>query len=75
GFLILAGDNLHTLLPNMKMEFHGLVIGGKQSFVLLIALVMMPTLWINDMTTLSCVCNWSFTISGHNWLNTLVGDR
>lgn len=55
GFLIMAGDNLHNLLPNVNFEIHGLAIGGHRTFVLLVALVVMPTVWINNMTTLSYV--------------------
>lgn len=45
GFLILAGDNLHKLLP----------VGGRQSFVLLVAIVVLPTIWIDKMSTLSYI--------------------
>ncbi|KAL0350885.1 UNVERIFIED_CONTAM: Amino acid transporter AVT1J [Sesamum radiatum] len=56
GFLILAGDNLHNLFPDMKIDIDGVVnIGGKPSFVVILALIMTPTVWINDMTTLSYV--------------------
>ncbi|KAI3452300.1 hypothetical protein Pfo_008965 [Paulownia fortunei] len=56
GFLILAGDNLHNLLPNLEVNIYGIIIGGGQkSFVILVALVLMPTIWINNMTTLSYV--------------------
>lgn len=55
GFLILAGDNLQNLLPNVEIHVYGVVIGGKQSFVLLVAVVMIPMVWIDHMTTLSYV--------------------
>lgn len=55
GFLILAGDNLHNLFPNFEINFYGITIGGKQSFVILVGLVIMPTVWINNMKTLSYV--------------------
>ncbi|KAL0332077.1 UNVERIFIED_CONTAM: Amino acid transporter AVT1I [Sesamum calycinum] len=55
-FYILAGDNLHNLFPDMKIDIDGVVnISGKPSFVVLLALIMTPTVWINDMTTLSYV--------------------
>ncbi|KAL8530669.1 hypothetical protein ACS0TY_007636 [Phlomoides rotata] len=54
GFLILAGDNLHNMFPNFKLNIHGIIaIGGRQSFVLLVALLLMPTAWIDNMSTLS----------------------
>ncbi|KAL2523121.1 Transmembrane amino acid transporter family protein [Forsythia ovata] len=55
GFLILAGDNLHNLLPDAEFNFYGIRIGGRQTFVILVGLVIMPTVWINNMATLSYV--------------------
>ncbi|XP_051119983.1 amino acid transporter AVT1J-like [Andrographis paniculata] len=56
GSLILLGDNLHRLLPNVEIHVYGdIVIGGRQSLVLLVAIVMMPTVWIDNMSTLSYV--------------------
>lgn len=55
GFLILAGDNLHKLLPNLETNIHGIPIGGRQCFVLFIALVVLPTIWIDKMSTLSYI--------------------
>ncbi|KAL2499938.1 Transmembrane amino acid transporter family protein [Abeliophyllum distichum] len=55
GFLILAGDNLHNLLPDVEFNFYGIRIGGRQTFVILVGLFIMPTVWINNMATLSYV--------------------
>ncbi|PIN04716.1 Amino acid transporter [Handroanthus impetiginosus] len=55
GFLILAGDNLHKLMPFLETKVHGIPVGGRRSLVVLIALVIMPTVWIDKMTTLSYV--------------------
>ncbi|MCD7450233.1 hypothetical protein HAX54_004678 [Datura stramonium] len=55
GFLILAGDNLHNLLPDVNFEFWGLEIGGKQSFVLIVALIILPTLLLKSMSILAYV--------------------
>lgn len=56
AFLILSGDNLHSLLPNVEVEIGGIIkIGGRATLVLVVALVMMPTVWIDNMTTLSYV--------------------
>ncbi|KAL8503868.1 hypothetical protein ACS0TY_022550 [Phlomoides rotata] len=49
GFLILAGDNLHNMFPNFKL----IAIGGRPTFILLVALLLMPTVWIDNMSTLS----------------------
>lgn len=55
GFLILAGDNLHALLPNVELHIAGAVVGGRTTLVLAVVAVMTPTVWIDNMTTLSYV--------------------
>ncbi|XP_044504468.1 amino acid transporter AVT1I-like [Mangifera indica] len=55
GFLILEGDNLINLFPNMKLEVGALIIGGKQSFVILVALIILPTVWLDNLSMLSYV--------------------
>ncbi|GKV22338.1 hypothetical protein SLEP1_g32218 [Rubroshorea leprosula] len=48
-FLILEGDNLHKLFPNMEFKIAGLKIGGKQGFVLLTSLVVLPSTWLKSL--------------------------
>ncbi|GLT27801.1 hypothetical protein SLA2020_027740 [Shorea laevis] len=48
-FLILVGDNLHKLFPNMEFKIAGLKIGGKQGFVLLTSLVVLPSTWLKSL--------------------------
>ncbi|XP_062106646.1 amino acid transporter AVT1I-like [Humulus lupulus] len=55
GFLILEGDNLYNLFPGDGFEIAGLTIGGKQSFVLIVALVILPTVWLENLSLLSYV--------------------
>ncbi|CAI8591817.1 unnamed protein product [Vicia faba] len=43
GFLILAGDNLSNILPIEEFQVVGLSIGAKQFFVILVALIILPT--------------------------------
>ncbi|WCJ25714.1 Transmembrane amino acid transporter family protein [Euphorbia peplus] len=51
GFLILEGDNLHNLFPNVDIGN----IGGKQSFILIVALIILPTVWLDNLIILSYV--------------------
>ncbi|KAH6774529.1 Transmembrane amino acid transporter family protein [Perilla frutescens var. hirtella] len=51
GFLILEGDNLHNLYPDIG----GVVIGGKQCFILIIGLIVLPTVWLDNMSILSYI--------------------
>ncbi|KAK6793969.1 hypothetical protein RDI58_007422 [Solanum bulbocastanum] len=55
GFLILSGDNLHNLLPDVNFEFWGIQFGGKQSFVLIVALLILPTVLLKNMSILAYV--------------------
>ncbi|MED6119195.1 hypothetical protein PIB30_009594 [Stylosanthes scabra] len=56
GFLILEGDNLNELFPNVELKLvPGLTISGKEFFVILVALIILPTVWLDDMSMLSYV--------------------
>ncbi|XP_028780545.1 amino acid transporter AVT1I isoform X2 [Neltuma alba] len=55
GFLILEGDNLDNIFPNTVVELAGLSVGGKQFFVILIGLVIMPSVWLDNLNLLSYV--------------------
>ncbi|KAJ9709313.1 hypothetical protein PVL29_001000 [Vitis rotundifolia] len=54
-FLILEGDNLEKLFPDMSFKVAGLKIGGRQGFVLLAALVILPTTWLRSLGLLAYV--------------------
>lgn len=54
-FLILEGDNLHKLFPNASFHIGGRTVGGKQCFVLLTALVIMPTTWLRSLGLMAYV--------------------
>ncbi|KAG6396055.1 hypothetical protein SASPL_142193 [Salvia splendens] len=56
GFLILVADNLHNMFPNLEVSMQGwFVINGHQTCLLLAAVIIMPTVWIHNLTTLSYV--------------------
>ncbi|RDX86800.1 Amino acid transporter AVT1I, partial [Mucuna pruriens] len=55
GFLILEGDNLINLFPIGEIHIAGLAIGGKQFFVILVALIILPTVWLDNLSLLSYV--------------------
>ncbi|KAK7268977.1 hypothetical protein RIF29_21689 [Crotalaria pallida] len=54
-FLILEGDNLDNLFPNAEINIAGIVIGGKHLFVIFAGLLIMPTVWLDDLSLLSYV--------------------
>ncbi|KAK7394496.1 hypothetical protein VNO78_15025 [Psophocarpus tetragonolobus] len=55
GFLILEGDNLSNLFPIGEFQIAGLAIGGKQFFVILVSVVILPTVWLDNLSLLSYV--------------------
>ncbi|XP_062016075.1 amino acid transporter AVT1I-like isoform X2 [Rosa rugosa] len=54
-FLILEGDNLNQLFPNVSFNMGGHTIGGKQCFVLATALVILPTTWLKSLGLLAYI--------------------
>ncbi|XP_010551853.1 PREDICTED: vacuolar amino acid transporter 1 isoform X2 [Tarenaya hassleriana] len=55
SFLILEGDNLDKLFPSVGFHLFGLHLGGRQMFVLLAALFVLPSVWLDDLRILSYV--------------------
>nr|GEW87780.1 amino acid transporter AVT1I-like [Tanacetum cinerariifolium] len=55
GFLILEGDNLNNLFPDMVFDIYGYHIGAKSGFIVLVAIVILPTSWLNSMSILSYI--------------------
>ncbi|XP_028800242.1 amino acid transporter AVT1I-like [Neltuma alba] len=53
GVLILEGDNMDKLFPNMGFKVCGLKIAGKQGFVILTAVVILPTTWLKSLGILA----------------------
>ncbi|BAF14903.1 amino acid transporter AVT1I [Oryza sativa Japonica Group] len=55
GFLILEGDNLDKLFPGTSLAVGGLVVSGKQLFVVVVAVVILPTTWLRSLAVLAYV--------------------
>ncbi|KAL2898569.1 Amino acid transporter AVT1I, partial [Bienertia sinuspersici] len=55
GFLIVEGDNLHNLFPQMKISGCGIQIGGRESFVIIVALLITPSVWLRNLSILSYI--------------------
>ncbi|XP_058755577.1 amino acid transporter AVT1I-like [Vicia villosa] len=55
GFLILEGDNLNKLIPNVEIQIGELTIGGTTLFTMVTCLVILPTVLFEDMSLLSYV--------------------
>ncbi|KAJ1271343.1 hypothetical protein BS78_06G121700 [Paspalum vaginatum] len=55
GFLILDGDNLDKLFPGASVTLGPASLAGKQLFVVLVALVVTPTTWLQNLGVLAYV--------------------
>ncbi|XP_039159166.1 amino acid transporter AVT1I isoform X1 [Eucalyptus grandis] len=63
GFLILEGDNLHNLFPDMEFNIGGFIC-GKQSLVLIAAVIILPTVWLDNLSLLSYISASGVLASG-----------
>ncbi|KAM0893522.1 hypothetical protein ACQ4PT_025044 [Festuca glaucescens] len=54
-FMILEGDNLEKLFPSVNFHVAGLKIGGKQGFVLIFSMLVLPTTWFRSLNALAYV--------------------
>ncbi|KAL2934686.1 Amino acid transporter AVT1I, partial [Bienertia sinuspersici] len=55
GYLILEGDNLNNLFPDINLHMNGVSIGGKQTFVVIIAVALLPTVWLDNLSILAYI--------------------
>ncbi|CAK8540640.1 unnamed protein product [Lathyrus sativus] len=55
GFLILEGDNLSNLFSIQEFQVAGISIGAKQFFVILVALIIFPTICLENLSLISYV--------------------
>ncbi|XP_076945545.1 amino acid transporter AVT1I-like [Bidens hawaiensis] len=55
GFLILEGDNMSSLFPDMDFYIYGTHIAAKTGFVILVAIIILPTSWLNSLSILSYI--------------------
>ncbi|KAJ0975308.1 hypothetical protein J5N97_017273 [Dioscorea zingiberensis] len=55
GFLILEGDNLDKLFPGIGLQVGVYRIEGKQFFIILMALIIVPTTWLKNLGVLAYV--------------------
>ncbi|XP_076960142.1 amino acid transporter AVT1I-like [Bidens hawaiensis] len=55
GFLILEGDNLSKLFPDTDFDVYGFRISAKSGFIVLVALIILPTSWLDNMSILSYI--------------------
>nr|CAD1826441.1 unnamed protein product [Ananas comosus var. bracteatus] len=62
GFLILEGDNLDKLFPDTRLTVGTISIASKQLFVMLVALIILPTTWLRSLGVLAYVSAGGFLL-------------
>ncbi|KAK8951734.1 hypothetical protein KSP39_PZI004229 [Platanthera zijinensis] len=62
GLLIIEGDNIDLLFPGIEYHIFGIIVKGKQCFIILSALVVLPTTWQKDLRVLSYLSFTSFLV-------------
>ncbi|KNA13009.1 hypothetical protein SOVF_120680, partial [Spinacia oleracea] len=55
GFLIIEGDNLHNLFPNLSLEAFGFSIDGKSTLIIIVALVLLPIILLDNISILAYI--------------------
>ncbi|KAM7255220.1 hypothetical protein ACFE04_020461 [Oxalis oulophora] len=52
-FVIMMADNLSTLFPNINMNISGIPLNSQQFCAIMATLVVLPTVWLRDLSLLS----------------------
>ncbi|KAF5766205.1 putative glycerophosphodiester phosphodiesterase [Helianthus annuus] len=54
-YIIWESDNLSSLFPNAHLNLGGLILNSHYLFAIMIALAVLPTVWLRDMSVLSYI--------------------
>ncbi|XP_062168233.1 amino acid transporter AVT1D [Alnus glutinosa] len=52
-YIIMMSDNLASLFPNTRLSFAGICLGSHQTFSILATLIVLPTVWLRNLSLLS----------------------
>ncbi|KAL1153506.1 hypothetical protein V6Z11_A09G181000 [Gossypium hirsutum] len=52
-YVIIMSENLSTIFPNTSIEFGGIYLNAHQIFAIIGILVVLPTVWLRDLSLLS----------------------
>lgn len=55
GLVILEGDNLLKLSPDFALKFGGISLDGRHSFIVVAGVMIMPSMFLNNLDALSYV--------------------
>ncbi|XP_060210341.1 amino acid transporter AVT1C-like [Lycium barbarum] len=54
-YVILEGDNLSAIFPNVHLSLGGLELDARHLFVVIATLAVLPTVWLRDLSVLSYI--------------------
>lgn len=63
-YIILESDTLSSLFPNAQINICGFLLDSHHLFALMTTLVILPTVWLRDLSILSYISGEFFTSSG-----------
>ncbi|KAG8483975.1 hypothetical protein CXB51_023221 [Gossypium anomalum] len=52
-YVIIISENLSTIFPNTSIEFGGIYLNAHQIFAIIGILIVLPTVWLRDLSLLS----------------------
>lgn len=52
-YIILVGDSLSSMFPNAHLNYLGFVLNSQQLFAITTAFLVLPTVWLRDLSLLS----------------------
>ena len=61
-YIILVSDNLSSLFPNTHMRFAGTNLDPHQLFALTAAVIVLPTVWLRNLSLLSYISGFLILI-------------
>ncbi|KAF9591478.1 hypothetical protein IFM89_004176 [Coptis chinensis] len=62
-FLIVEGDNLHNLFPEIRFEYSWINVSGRVGFVIIVALIIFPSMLLRDLSKLPYLSATGFIAS------------
>ncbi|KAL8140656.1 hypothetical protein V2J09_006677 [Rumex salicifolius] len=54
-FIVMMGDNLASIFPNASLDIFGTTLASNKVFAIISTLVVLPTVWLRDLSLLSYI--------------------
>jgi len=67
-YIIMMSDNLSRVFPNITLNIVGVSLDSSQIFAISATLIVLPTVWLKDLSLLSYLSGSIFYINDHKIL-------